>query len=98
MRRFAKVAPIPCLPAALRIPRLLHRWAERQNLLRRMLGRHDNVRRRVAREHAGEDASVDDKQIVGAPNLGVGIDYSRTAVAAVVGPEFVSSCRMLGYA
>lgn len=50
--------------------------------------RHDHSRR-VSGDHAREDRPVDDEQVVGAVDLGVKVDDSRTVLhAAVIQAQF----------
>ena len=54
-----------------------------------MLSRNDNGRRRVTRRHARPDGGVDDEDVVGAVDLGVGVDDGGTiCLAAVVKTHF----------
>ena len=61
-------------------------WREGQDLLRRVFRRDDDGRRRVARDHAGEDGGIHDEQVVCAVDLGVEINHGGAVwLAAVVG-------------
>lgn len=54
-----------------------------------MLGRRDDGGGRVARQLAGEDGGVDDEDVVGAVDAGVGVDDGgAVGGAAVVGAHF----------
>jgi len=69
-----------------------------EDALGRVLGGDDDVARRVRGGNAGEDAGVDDEEVVGAVDPGVEVDDGGAAVAAVVDAHLVGAHPVVGAA
>ena len=63
------------------------RCTQSQDPLGSSFRRNDDERGRVRRHHAGEDARVDDEEIVGSVDFGVYVDNGGTTGSAVIGAE-----------
>jgi len=69
-----------------------------KDLGRGVLGSDHDVALRVGRRVAGEDGGIDDEEVVGAVDLGVKVNDSGAAVAAVIRADLVGAHPVVGAA
>lgn len=90
--------PIPLTSTALLIRSLCLRYGEGKDIITGLLCSGDEIGTGVGGDHAWEDRSVGDEEVVSAIDLGVKINNSGTTLATVILAKLVGSNPVIGTA